>query len=161
MLRLKVIAASNRQPTWVDSGYAEYADRLRGSCKLELIVVPLARRTQSSPIERALADEGERMASAIPAGAHAVALTQSGKPWTTEELAAKLASWAERGAPVALLIGGPDGLGAAALERAVEHWSLSPLTLPHGLARVVAAEAIYRAWSVLHNHPYHRASPRG
>jgi 23S rRNA (pseudouridine1915-N3)-methyltransferase len=156
MLRLKLIAASNRQPAWVDAGYSEYADRLRGPCKLELAVVPLARRTQSSPVERAVADEGERMAAAIPTGAHVVALAESGKPWTTKELAAKLASWAERGAPVALLIGGPDGLGPAALERAVERWSLSALTLPHGLARVVAAEAIYRAWSVLHNHPYHR-----
>jgi 23S rRNA (pseudouridine1915-N3)-methyltransferase len=156
MLRLKLIAASNRQPAWIDSGYAEYADRLRGRCTLGLIVVPLARRTSSSPVERALADEGERMARAIPAGAHVVALAESGKPWTTKDLAAKLASWGERGAPVALLIGGPDGLGPAALERAGERWSLSPLTLPHGLARVVVAEAVYRAWSLLQNHPYHR-----
>jgi 23S rRNA (pseudouridine1915-N3)-methyltransferase len=157
MLRLKLIAASNRQPAWIDSGYAEYADRLRGACKLELAVVPLARRTPSSPVGRALADEAERMAAAIPAGAHVVALAEAGKPWTTKELAAKLARWAESGAPVVLLIGGPDGLGPAAVERAVECWSLSSLTLPHGLARVVVAEAIYRAWSLLHNHPYHRA----
>ena len=93
----------------------------------------------------------------FPDGAQVVALVESGKPWSTKELAAKLERWAERGAPVALLVGGPDGLGPAALARASDRWSLSPLTLPHGLVRVVAAEALYRAWSVLQNHPYHRA----
>ena len=157
MLRLTLIAASNRQPAWVDEGFAEYAARLRGRCTLELKVLPLARRTQSTPIERALADEGERMAAAIPTGAHVVALAQIGKAWTTKDLAARLTRWSERGAPVALLIGGPDGLGPAALARAGERWSLSALTLPHGLVRIVAAEALYRAWSLLQNHPYHRA----
>jgi 23S rRNA (pseudouridine1915-N3)-methyltransferase len=157
MLRLELIAASNRQPAWVDAGFAEYAGRLRGPCRLELEVLPLARRTASSSVERALADEGARMARAIPAGAHVVALAEAGKALTTKDLAAKLERWAERGAPVALLLGGPDGIGAEALARAAERWSLSPLTLPHGLARVVAAEALYRAWSLLQNHPYHRA----
>ena len=157
MLRLELIAASNRQPSWVDEGYAEYADRLRGSCTLELKILPLARRTASAPPKRALADEGARMARAIPAGAHVVALAEAGKPLSTKELAAKLDRWSERGAPVALLLGGPDGIGPEALGRAVERWSLSPLTLPHGLARVLVAEALYRAWSLRQNHPYHRA----
>jgi 23S rRNA (pseudouridine1915-N3)-methyltransferase len=157
MLRLLLIAASNRQPAWVDEGYAEYADRLRGRCKLDLKVVPLARRTSAGETGRALADEGARMSAAIPTGAHVVALSESGKPWSTKDLAAKLERWSERGAPIALLLGGPDGLGPAALARASEHWCLSPLTLPHGLARVVVAESLYRAWSVLQNHPYHRA----
>jgi len=157
MLRLVLIATSNRQPAWVDAGFSEYADRLRGRCALELKVLPLARRTHASSAERALADEGARMARAIPAGAHVVALAEGGKPHSTKELAMKLERWAERGAPVALLLGGPDGIGADALARASERWSLSPLTLPHGLARVVVAEALYRAWSLLQNHPYHRA----
>jgi 23S rRNA (pseudouridine1915-N3)-methyltransferase len=157
MLRLLLINASSRQPAWVDAGYAEYANRLRDRCRLELKTIPLAKRTASTPVARAIADEGERMAAAIPEGSHVVALVENGKPWTTKELAAKLESWSERGAPVALLIGGPDGLGAAALTRAGERWSLSPLTLPHGLARVVVAEALYRAWSLRQNHPYHRA----
>src|SRR3954453_20571834 len=157
MLRLELIAASNRQPGWVDAGYAEYAHRLRGRCTLELKVLPLARRTASGPSDRAVAEEGARMARAIPAGAHVVALAQAGKPWSTQDLAAKLERWSERGAPVALLLGGPDGIGPEALARAVERWSLSALTLPHGLARVVVAEALYRAWSLLQNHPYHRA----
>jgi 23S rRNA (pseudouridine1915-N3)-methyltransferase len=157
MLRLALIAASNRQPAWIDAGFAEYADRLRGPCTLEIKVLPLARRTASSSAERALADEGARMARAIPGGAHVVALAEAGKALSTKDLAAKLERWAERGAPVALLLGGPDGIGTEALARATERWSLSPLTLPHGLARVVVAEALYRAWSLLQNHPYHRA----
>ena len=157
MLRLELIAASNRQPGWVDAGYAEYADRLRGPCTLELKVLPLARRTGSTPPERALADEGARMARAIPTGAHVVALAETGKPLSTKDLAAKLERWSERGAPIALLLGGPDGIGPEALALATERWCLSPLTLPHGLARVVVAEALYRAWSLIQNHPYHRA----
>jgi 23S rRNA (pseudouridine1915-N3)-methyltransferase len=157
-----LINASNRQPEWVEAGYAEYADRLRGRCTLELKTVPLAKRTAATSVERALveraiADEGKRIAAAIPDGAHVVALVENGKAWSTKELAAKVRRWSERGAPVALLVGGPDGLSAEALARANERWSLSPLTLPHGVVRVLVAEALYRAWSVLQNHPYHRA----
>jgi 23S rRNA (pseudouridine1915-N3)-methyltransferase len=162
MLRLLLINASNRQPEWVNAGYAEYADRLCGRCTLGLKTIPLAKRTASTSVgralvERARADEGERMTGAIPDGAHVVALVENGKPWSTKELAAKLERWSERGAPVAFLVGGPDGLGENAIARANDRWSLSPLTLPHGLVRIVAAEALYRAWSVLQNHPYHRA----
>src|SRR5687768_18291320 len=102
-------------------------------------------------------DEGERMLAQVAAGAHVVALLENGKPWSTKELAAKLESWMQRGVPVALLVGGPDGLSPACTGRANERWSLSNLTLPHGLVRVIAAEALYRAWSLLENHPYHRA----
>jgi 23S rRNA (pseudouridine1915-N3)-methyltransferase len=157
MLRLLLINASNRQPEWVDAGYADYADRLRGRCTLEIKTIPLAKRTAATNVARAMADEGERMAAAIPAGAHVVALVENGKAWSTKELAAKLERWSERGAPVVFLVGGPDGLGAAALARAADRWSVSGLTLPHGLARILVAEALYRAWSVLQNHPYHRA----
>jgi 23S rRNA (pseudouridine1915-N3)-methyltransferase len=157
MLRLTLLSVSNRQPAWVDDGAEEYAKRLRGRCALELKVLPLSRRSASTPVERAIHDEGERMLAAVPPGAHVVALLEKGKPWSTQELAAKLAAWMQRGAPVFLLVGGPDGLSAECVARANERWSLSNLTLPHGLVRVVVAEALYRAWSVLENHPYHRA----
>ena len=157
MLRLSLISASNRQPEWVDDGADEYAKRLRGRCTLEIETVPLARRTASTPAERAIHDEGERMLARVPQGAHVVALLETGKPWSTKELAAKLEGWMQRGAPVALLVGGPDGLSPDCVARANERWSLSSLTLPHGLVRVVVAEALYRAWSLLENHPYHRA----
>jgi 23S rRNA (pseudouridine1915-N3)-methyltransferase len=157
MLRLSLITASNRQPEWVDTGADDYAQRLRGRCTLELKTIPLARRTASTPVERAVEDEGQRLLAQLPAGAHVVALLETGKPWSTKDLAAKLDSWMQRGAPVAFLVGGPDGLSPACVERANERWSLSNLTLPHGLVRVIASEALYRAWSLLENHPYHRA----
>ena len=114
MLRLSLITASNRQPEWVDAGADDYAKRLRGRCTLEIKTVPLARRTATTPAERAIHDEGERMLAAVPAGAHVVALLETGKPWSTKELAAKLEGWMQRGAPVALLVGGPDGLSRGA-----------------------------------------------
>jgi 23S rRNA (pseudouridine1915-N3)-methyltransferase len=156
MLRLSLISASNRQPEWVGHGTDEYAKRLRGRCTLEIKTVPLARRTASTPIERAVDDEGERMLAAVQAGSHVVALLEKGKPWSTKELAAKLEGWMQRGAPVCFLVGGPDGLSRLCAARANERWSLSNLTLPHGLVRIVVAEALYRAWSLLENHPYHR-----
>ena len=157
MLRLSLITASNRQPEWVDDGADDYAKRLRGRCTLEIKAVSLARRTASTPTERAVVDEGERLLALVPAGAHVVALLETGKPWSTKDLAKKLEGWMQRGAPVAFLVGGPDGLGPECVARANERWSLSNLTLPHGLVRILAAVALYRAWSLLENHPYHRA----
>jgi 23S rRNA (pseudouridine1915-N3)-methyltransferase len=157
MLRLILLAAANRQPDWVDTGFREYAGRLRGRCTLELVTTALARRTASTPAERAAAEEGARLLKRVPSGAHLVALTERGQPWTTRQLADRLERWMQRGVPVCLLVGGPDGLSSECAARAAEHWSLSPLTLPHGLVRVVAAEALYRAWSLLEGHPYHRA----
>jgi 23S rRNA (pseudouridine1915-N3)-methyltransferase len=156
MLRLSLITASNRQPEWVDAGADDYAKRLRGRCTLEIKAVPLARRTASAPAERAIQDEGKRLLAAVPPGAHVVALLETGKPWSTKELARKLDGWMQLGAPLSLLVGGPDGLSPECVARANERWSLSNLTLPHGLVRVVVAEALYRAWSLLENHPYHR-----
>ena len=156
MLRLVLIAASNRQPDWVTQGYEEYAARLRGRCRLELKEVRLARRSGALPTVRAVEDEGERMLAALPAGAHAVALDERGTGWSTADLARRLEQWQGVGAPVCFLLGGPDGLAPAVLEQARERWCLSPLTLPHGLARIVVAEALYRAWSLLEQHPYHR-----
>lgn len=157
MLRLSLLTVSNRQPEWVDAGADDYAKRLRGRCSLEIKTVPLARRTASTPVERAMAEEGERLLALVPAGAHVVALLERGKPWSTQDLAGRLEAWMQLGAPVSFLVGGPDGLAPACIARANERWSLSNLTLPHGLVRVLVSEALYRAWSVLENHPYHRA----
>lgn len=155
-MRITLISVSSKQPDWVRDGYDEYARRLRGPLSLDLKEISLPKRTRSSAIERLVAAEGERMLAVVPAGAHVVALDERGAGWRTAELAARLKAWLASGRPVALLIGGPDGLAPACLERAAERWSLSPLTLPHGLARVVVAEALYRAHSVLRGHPYHR-----
>ena len=156
-VRLILITASNRQPRWVVDGYDEYARRLDRRWSLELIEVALARRTAASDPRRAAADEAQRMLRHVPNDAHVVALDGGGVLWSTAALAAKLDDWSLVGSPVCLLVGGPDGLGEACVERAREQWSLSALTLPHGLVRIVVAEALYRATSVLRGHPYHRA----
>jgi 23S rRNA (pseudouridine1915-N3)-methyltransferase len=155
-MRITIISASSRQPAWVSAGFEEYAGRLRGRCTLKLVEVPLGRRKKAEPVARAVEAEGERMLAALPRGAHVVALTEAGKQWSTAELSARLRAWIAAGAPLAFLIGGPDGLAGACLERAAERWSLSRLTLPHGLARIALAEALYRAWTVIEGHPYHR-----
>jgi len=156
-MRLVLVTASNKQPNWVASGYDDYARRLDRRWALELVEVPLARRTAAKDPRRAVADEAQRMLRHVPVGAHVVALDVGGASWSTQALAAKLAAWSLAGAPVCLLVGGPDGLGDACRDRAQDCWSLSALTLPHGLVRVVVAEALYRAAAVLSGHPYHRA----
>ncbi len=155
-MRILVIAAGNRQPAWVDEGFDDYARRLRGSCTLELLEVPLGHRTKSSSNRKARKDEGERMLRAIPPTAHVIALTLAGRPWSTKQLAERLRHWATLGAPVCLLVGGPDGLSDECEARAAGQWSISPLTFPHGLVRVLLAEALYRAWTLNEGHPYHR-----
>jgi len=155
-MRIRLITASNKQPRWINDGFEHYARRLDARCALELVEVPLAKRSASAPVERAVEEESGRMLRHLPTGAHVVALERDGRAWSTEQLAARLEAWRMAGAPVSLLVGGPDGLGPACSDRAVERWSLSALTLPHGLVRVVVAEALYRAESLLRGHPYHR-----
>jgi 23S rRNA (pseudouridine1915-N3)-methyltransferase len=155
-MQIAVISASAKQPDWVRTGFETYARRLHTNCTLSLTEIALARRGKTVALPRVLEQEGARMLAAAPKGAHIVALDESGRSLSTNELGARLQAWLAGGRPVALLIGGPDGLSDACFERAEERWSLSPLTLPHGLVRVVVAEAVYRAWSLLEHHPYHR-----
>jgi 23S rRNA (pseudouridine1915-N3)-methyltransferase len=154
-MRARLIAAGTRLPDWLNEGYAGYARRFAGF-RLELVEIPVARRAGDRDIARALADEGRRMQAAIGPRDYVVALDVNGRAMTTAELA----GWLERrlagGRDLAFLIGGPDGLAPELLERADLKWSLSPLTWPHGLARVMVAEQLYRAHSILHGHPYHR-----
>jgi len=156
-MRIEIISVSGKQPPWVQAGFNHYAKRFSGGWSLTLREVPLARRAASRTTAQALVQEGERMLAAAPKGAHLVALEERGRPWSTAELADRLQVWAGIGQPVALLVGGPDGLAADCLAAAPERWSLSGLTLPHGLVRIVVAEAVYRAWSLNRGHPYHRA----
>lgn len=156
-MNIHLIAVGDKMPTWVQHGYAEYAKRLPGECALKLVEVAPGRRGKNADVARAMRDEGERMLAAIPKGALVVTLEVNGRGWSTEQLADQLQGWLAQGRDVALLVGGPEGLAAEALAAAEQRWSLSPLTLPHPLVRVVLAEQIYRAWSILRNHPYHRA----
>jgi 23S rRNA (pseudouridine1915-N3)-methyltransferase len=155
-MQIHLISVGNRMPGWVKSGYDEYAKRLPRECELLLKEIPPGQRGKNCDVARIIKDEGERMATSIPAGSHIVALDLSGKSWTTPELAVSLNRWMESGKHVALLIGGPDGLADSVKSRASEFWCLSALTFPHPLVRIIVAEQLYRAWSILHNHPYHR-----
>ncbi|MEQ1738328.1 MAG: 23S rRNA (pseudouridine(1915)-N(3))-methyltransferase RlmH [Methyloglobulus sp.] len=155
-MQIHLISVGNRMPGWVKSGYDEYAKRLPRECELLLKEIPPGQRGKNCDVARTIKDEGERMNAAIPAGSHVVALDLSGKAWTTPELAVSLNRWLESGKHIALLIGGPDGLADSVKSRASEFWCLSALTFPHPLVRIIVAEQLYRAWSILHNHPYHR-----
>lgn len=155
-MQIHLISVGNRMPAWVKTGYDEYAKRLPRECELVLKEIPPGVRGKNCDVARIIKEEGERVSAAISAGSHTVALDLYGKPWSTPELATTLQRWLEIGKPVALLVGGPEGLAESVKSKAAEFWSLSPLTFPHPLVRIIVAEQLYRAWSILHNHPYHR-----
>ena len=141
-------------PAWVNAGFAEYADRMPREARMELIALKPAAR--GAPLQRMLDAEGKRILAALPADCIRVVLDERGTLLSTMDLARRVARWRESGRDVAFVVGGADGLAESVRKAANLVWSLSPLTLPHGLARVVLAEQLYRADSILHNHPYHR-----
>lgn len=148
------MAVGRRMPAWVDAGFSEYAERMPREARIELIALKPAPR--GGPLKRALEEEARCIAAAVPARCVKVALDERGSAFGTMELAQRVARWREGGRDVAFIIGGADGLTDGIRRSADLVWSLSPLTLPHGLARVVLAEQLYRAASILHGHPYHR-----
>lgn len=154
-MRLRLVAAGTRMPGWIDEGLRDYAGRMPRECRLELKEIPLGRRAKNADPARAVAEEGRRMLSAAK-GCGRVCLDVRGQSVDTPALARRLEAWMQGGRDIALLIGGPDGLDPACLAGADWRWSLSPLTLPHALVRVLVAEQLYRAWSILAGHPYHR-----
>lgn len=156
-MKIHLIAVGQKMPAWVTTGFEEYARRMPADCAIVLHEVPAGKRGKNADVKRILEDEGKKVLDKIPKGAHVVAMEVGGKNHTTEKLAARLGDWRNQGGDVALLIGGPEGLSNACRQGAHEQWSLSNLTLPHPVVRVVVAEALYRAYSVLINHPYHRA----
>ena len=156
-MQIHLIAIGTKMPSWVSQGVLEYSKRLPSECRLNLVEIPASVRGKNADIKRAIRDEGKRMLKAIPKRCRVVALEVEGKSHSTESLAKTLRSWLEGGQDVAILIGGPEGLSEDCRARADSQWSLSKLTLPHPIVRIVTAEALYRAWSVVKNHPYHRA----
>ena len=155
-MRMRLLAAGTRMPAWVDAGFADYAARLRGDFRLELTEIPLGSRT-GGDVRRPVEAEGRRMLAAAGERAHVVALQVGGQALSTGQLAHWLEQRAREGDALVFCIGGPEGLASAIDAQARLRWSLSALTLPHGLARVVVAEALYRAVSVIKGLPYHRA----
>ena len=155
-MRIHLIAIGQRRAGWERDGYREYARRMPPELSLELHEIAPSKRSKGVPAERGVDDEGRRLLAAIPGGARVVALDERGAAWTTLELAHRIEDWMGDGRALALLVGGADGLAPACIEAADHRWSLSPLTLPHGLARIVVAEQLYRASTILRRHPYHR-----
>ncbi|MFO1417594.1 MAG: 23S rRNA (pseudouridine(1915)-N(3))-methyltransferase RlmH [Methylotetracoccus sp.] len=155
-MQIELVAVGQRMPPWVEDGYREYARRLTRECQLVLREIAPAVRSKSGDAAKWRQTEGERIIAAVTHVDHAVALDRSGRAWSTEQLATLIEQWMNSYRRVALLIGGPDGLSQECLDRAGQRWSLSPLTFPHPLVRVIVAEQLYRAWSLLQGHPYHR-----
>ena len=155
-MRISVIAVGTKMPAWVVEGVREYDKRMPRELKVEWREIALARRGKDNNADRLCEQEGVQLLKAVPAGDRVIALDVLGKRLTTEQLAGRLGEWQMSGDNYSILIGGPDGLSPEALGRAQQRWSLSDLTLPHPLVRIVLAEQLYRAWTITVNHPYHR-----
>lgn len=155
-MHMRLVAVGDRQPAWVDTAFRDYAGRLPRTWKFSCKALATSRRRRHGDADGARAEESQRVIDAIVAGERLVVLDERGKQLSSKELATALSDWQRDGRDVCFVIGGPDGLDAAVTERAEFCWSLSKLTLPHGLARVLFAEQLYRAQSLNDGHPYHR-----
>lgn len=155
-MHLSIISIGKSMPTWVETGFQDYSKRFAGELRLQLITLEAGKRGKNADIQRILQDEGERMLAAIPKNNHIIALERNGEEWSTTALAKNLQQWQLNGRSVSFLIGGPEGIAISCLEKANQQWSLSKLTFPHPLVRIIVAEQLYRAWSLLKGHPYHR-----
>src|SRR6185312_7184015 len=153
-VRAKLIAVGERMPGWVAEGFAEYAKRLSRDLPLELVEIKPGTRGKGRDGARAMADEGAALLAAVPRDAHVVALDGRGSTWSSEQLAEQLKRWRMDGRDLAFLIGGADGHADPVLQRADQRWSLGPLTLPHMLVRLLVAEQLYRAATIVAGHPY-------
>lgn len=155
-MKILLVAVGGKMPAWVQAGCAEYGKRLPRDLAPQLVEIPLGNRPKGAAAQEAMRQEGDAILAAVPPGYTMVALDVRGKAWSTEQLADNLAYWRMEGHNLAFVIGGPDGFSQACIERAQQRWSLSNLTLPHPLVRIVLMEQIYRAWTILQNHPYHK-----
>ena len=153
-MNLKVLAVGSRPPDWIKSGVAVYANRLPSNLKFELLEIPPSKHNRDA--QKFVKEEGDRILAKVDRRDWMVVLDERGKSYDSPGLAERLAFWQLQASDIVFTVGGSDGLSAAVKERANETLSLSPLTLPHHLVKVVLAEALYRAWSINNNHPYHR-----
>lgn len=156
-MRIRLIAVGTRMPGWVETAFTDYVARLPREYRFELVEIAPAQRGKSIDVERARQQEGEKLLRAIAPGERVIAFDERGRGHGSVQWSTALQSWLQSGRDTSLLIGGADGFVDAVRQRADECWSLSPLTLPHALVRVLVAEQLFRAWSLLAGHPYHRA----
>lgn len=155
-MRIQIVAVGTKMPAWVSAGVDEFIRRFPSDLPVNFTEIPAQKRGKNADIKRVLHKEGQLTMAAIPKDNRIVTLEVTGKPWDTPQLAKQLDAWKMDGRDVSLLIGGPEGLAPECIAAAEQKWSLSALTLPHPLVRIIVAESLYRAWSVTQNHPYHR-----
>lgn len=155
-MRIRLLAIGQKMPAWVNEGYQNYSKRITDDASLELLELPMAKRAKNANEEKLKQQEGDALLTALNKQEMLVALDVKGKSHSTESLAQLLKDWQMQGSDIAFAIGGPDGLSEAVLAKADRKISLSALTLPHPLVRVLLAEQLYRAWSINKGHPYHR-----
>ena len=156
-MHIRLLAVGERQPAWVDEAFRDYTGRYPPQWKFRLDVIATAKRSRSGDAQRAREAEGEQILGKISANEQMVLLDEKGQQPASRDLAERLSAWQADGRDLCFVIGGPDGVSQTCRGRADFVWSLSNLTLPHGLARVLFAEQMYRAWSLLTGHPYHRS----
>ena len=156
-MQLLIVAVGHKMPGWIETGFAEYAKRMPPELRIELREIKPETRSSSNNAATVMQREAARIEAALPRQCRIVALDERGRDLTTVQLAEQLTGWQREGGDVAFVIGGADGLDPSIKSRANTLLRLSSLTLPHGMARVLLAEQLYRAWSVTQNHPYHRA----
>ncbi|MSP53028.1 MAG: 23S rRNA (pseudouridine(1915)-N(3))-methyltransferase RlmH [Gammaproteobacteria bacterium] len=155
-MKIKIITVGKRMPTWVKTAYEDYSKRLSHQFQIILHEINLPTRTKNADINKLMCKEADEILALIEPSDYVVALDEHGKSWSTSQLSTQLDKWQTEHSCIVFLIGGPDGLGTACKHRAQAQWSLSQLTLPHPLVRVVLIEQLYRAHSILQGHPYHR-----
>jgi 23S rRNA (pseudouridine1915-N3)-methyltransferase len=156
MLKLTLVTLGNKMPRWVNEAVEEFSKRLQEWVQLRLIEIPLLKRGKTADLSRILEKEMTLVQSAIPSGSRLIALDLNGESFTSEQLALKIEHLQQISSHVCFLIGGPEGISPALLNQCNESWSLSKLTLPHTLARIILLETVYRAFSLINNHPYHK-----
>lgn len=155
-MHIRLLAVGDRQPSWVDTAFAEYTARLPRPWQFRLETIAIADRRKAATPARAKAAEADKLLAKLKPAEQVILLDETGRQFTSRELSKRVGDWQAAGADIAFIIGGPDGVSDEVFRRANMTWSLSSLTLPHGLARVLFAEQLYRAWSLTTGHPYHR-----
>jgi len=155
-MKLYVLAVGSKQPAWIDQGVHEFIKRMPHECRTELLLVDGDKKLKNRSVQERKQAEAKKLLAKVPPYTRILALDERGQSWNTQQWSQKLQSWLPQGEDVCFIIGGPDGLDDSLLQQASAKVSLSAMTLPHGLARILLVEQLYRAWSLLNNHPYHR-----
>ncbi len=155
-MKIHLIAIGKKMPEWVNTGFSEFSKRMPPELQINLIEITPSVRNKSTPIEKNIKEEGERIQSAIPPNSRLIILDEKGENFSSIDLSNKMENWLPMGQDVSIVIGGADGIDKTIKQNADELWSLSTLTMPHSLVRVFIAEQLYRGWSILKGHPYHR-----